>query len=380
MNASLTRIGAIVTKEFKHLIRDPRILLAVLVTPIMQLLLFAYAISFDVRDLATVIVDQDQTPASRTYLQSYTSSGFFKVVGSVDSVDAIDGVFQRSQARVAVVVPAGFQEAIDRGDKAQVAVYVDGGDANSARIGQGYAVALNQVAGQKIMVAWAERQGLDLSQAGRLDVRVRTWYNPDRSSSIFLIPGLVVVIIMIVTVQQTAVTLVRERALGTQEQMTISPLRKVELMVGKLLPWTILAFVDVVLITVMGLTMFAVPLRGSVLVLAVSAALFIFASLGLGLIVSAIAPTLETANLIAMMLAFLPAFLLSGFAFPLDSIPVPLQWLSYLFPARHMVDISRAVFLKGAGFAEVSGPLSMLALYAVIVLALATVLYGKRSR
>jgi ABC-2 type transport system permease protein len=376
----LVRTGAIVRKEFRHLLRDPRILLAVLVTPVIQLLLFAYAVSFDVRDLATVVIDQDQTQSSRTYLQAYSSSGFFTVVGSAGSVAEVDGIFERGDARVAVVVPAGFADKLAAGDKAQVAVYIDGGETNAARIGQAYVTALNQVYGQKVTASWAERQGLDLTQAGRLDVRVRTWYNPDRISSVFLIPGLMVVIIMIVTVQQTAVTLVRERSLGTQEQMTISPLRTIELMLGKLLPWTALAFLDVALISVLGITVFGVPLRGSVAVLALGSALFVFASLGLGLIVSVLSPSAESANILAALVAFLPAFLLSGFAFPLESIPVVLQWLSCAFPARYMVEISRAVFLKGAGLADVAVPLAALAAYAAILLAMATLLYRKRAR
>lgn len=378
--SAVARIGAVVVKEFKHLARDPRILLAVLVTPVIQLILFAYAISFDVRDLPTVVVDQDQSPASRAYLQAYSSSGFFKIVGSAEGTTQIDGIFERDEARVVVVVPAGFGEDLARGQAAEVSVYVDGGETNSARIGQAYVQALNQVYSAQVTAAWADTQGLDLSAAGRVDPRLRTWYNPDRNSSIFLIPGLMVVIIMIVTVQQTAVSLVRERVQGTQEQMTVSPLRTLELMVGKLLPWTLLAFLDVGVITVLGVVLFEVPLRGSLALLGVSAAVFVFASLGLGLIVSALAPSLETGNLIAMLLAFLPAFLLSGFAFPLESIPEVLQWISYAFPARYMVDISRAVFLKGAGFGDVGGNLLQLSLYAIAVLGIATVLYRRRAK
>lgn len=380
MRESLGRIGAIVAKEFKHLGRDPRMLASVLLMPIMQLLLFSYAISFDVNNVATVVVDQDNTPASRAYVQAYESSSFFHVLGSAPDVNAADRLFDRNAARIVVIVPSGFERAIGRGEKAQVGVLVDGSEPNTAKIGQAYAIALNQVYGQKITFGWADRQGLDVRQFGQVEPRVRTWYNPERRSSDFLIPGLIVVVIMIVTVQQTAVTLVKEREQGTQEQLTVSPMKRGELMLGKLLPWTILAFADVAVIAALGLYVFGIPLRGDATFLVISSMIFIFASLGIGLIVSAVSPTLESANILALLIAFLPSFMLSGFAFPLDSIPLPLQWLSYLFPARYMVTISRGVFLKGAGFAELWPELLWLVGYAAIALLAASLLYGRRRR
>jgi ABC-2 type transport system permease protein len=212
-----------------------------------------------------------------------------------------------------------------------------------------------------------------------LEPRVRTWYNPERRSSDFLIPGLMVVIIAIVTVQQTAVTLVRERDLGTQEQLEVSPMRRIELMVGKLLPWTLIAFLDVVMITLLGRALFGIPLRGQPVALALGAALFVFASLGMGLLISAIAPSMDTANIIALLIAFLPSFLLSGFAFDLAQVPIVLQWLAYAFPAQYMVTISRAVFLKGAGVADLWPEFAALAAYAAVMLGISSLLYGRRS-
>lgn len=378
--ASLTRVRAISRKEFKHLFRDPRVLAVVLLLPVVELLLFAYAISFDVKNVPTVTVDQDRTPASRAYLQTYRASDFFQVKGEIANLDAVDQVFERTQARVVVVVPPGFERALTSGGQAQVAVLIDGSEPNSARVGQAYATALNQAYGRQIAASWADRQGANLSGSAMIEPRVRTWYNPDRTSSIFLIPGLMVVIIMIVTVQQTAVSLVRERDLHTQEQMLVSPLRRGELMLGKLLPWTLLAFFDMAVIAGLGLTVFGVPLRGNVPLLMVASALFIFAGLGLGLVVSAITPSMETANVVALLMSFFPAFLLSGFAFPLDSVPVALQWLSYLFPARYMVEISQGVFLKGAGLAETWPNLVALTGYAIVVVVIASVLHGRMAR
>jgi ABC-2 type transport system permease protein len=336
MRAALTRIRAVASNEFKHLLRDPRALATVLILPVLQLLLFAYAISFDVKNVPTVVLDQDNTAASRQYLQTYRSSEFFDVLGSANDLAQIDQLFDQNKVRIAVIVPSGFARSLDSGEKAQVAVLTDGSEPTSAQLGQAYASALNASYDQRVVVDWADRQGLvDLAQAGQIEPRLRTWYNPEQKSSDFLIPGLMVVIIMIVTIQQTAVTLVREREQGTGEQMTVSPLRRGELMVGKLLPWTLLAFADMLVIALVGIWVFDLQLRGSLGFLAASSVVFVFSALGVGLIISAVAPSLETANILGLLIAFLPAFLLSGFAFPLDSIPTPLQWLR--ISCRYMV-------------------------------------------
>ena len=379
MSGAGVRIGAVVRKEFIHVGRDPRLLAVVLIMPIIQLLLFAYAISFDVRHLPTVVVDLDHTPDSAAYLRAYEASGLFDVVGHGPEPTAVDPAFDRNEAQVAVIVPAGFAASLARGEQAQVGVLVDGSEPNSARVAQTYSMALNQLYGRALAVEWASTQGVDLGQIGLVEPRLRTWYNPDRASSIFLVPGLMVVIIMIVTAQQTAVTLVREREQGTAEQLMVSPLRRIELMIGKLTPWVIMAFLDIVVIAVLGVVLFGVPMRGDPVALAVGATLFVASCLGIGLIVSAVAPSLDTANMAAFLVAFLPAFLLSGFAFALDQIPPVLEWISRLFPARYMVTISRSVLLKGAGFPEVWPQVAALAAYALISLLIAVRLHGRRA-
>jgi ABC-2 type transport system permease protein len=380
MRATLDRIAAIVVKEFRHLGRDPRALLTVVITPVLQLLLFSYAVSFDVDHVPTIVVDLDHTTQSREYLRQYQASTFFTVVEQGDTMAAVDQAFDLNQAHLAIIIQAGFGHELAAGGQGEVAVLVDGAEPTSARISQAYTVAANQLYNQQLTRDWADAQGLDLSGLGMLEPRVRTWYNPERRSSDFLIPGLMVVIIAIVTVQQTAVTLVRERDLGTEEQLEVSPLRKGELMVAKLLPWTAIAFVDVAVIIGLGRWLFGVPLRGDLGALTLGSVLFVFAALGLGLLVSAIAPSTDTANILALLIAFLPSFLLSGLAFALDQIPPILQWLSYAFPARFMVTISRVVFLKGGGFAEVWPELLALAGYAVAMIAFASILHGRRAR
>jgi ABC-2 type transport system permease protein len=377
--SGLRRIVAVARKEFIHISRDWRILVSVLLMPVIQLLLFSYAISFDVKNVPTVVMDQDRTAASRELLAHFQQSDFFRVVAHVASGAEIDGYIARSQARVAIVVPPGFGRELAAGGKPALQVLVDGSEPNSAQLGQTYAAALTQTMSQRITVEWARHRGLDTSAAGQLQPRIRTWYNPERRSADFLIPGLMVVIIMIVTIQQTAVTLVREKDQGTFEQLAVSPIRRGELMLGKVAPWVALGLIDVVVITLVGVLVFGIPLRGDVLTLALASFLFILCCLSLGLIVSARAPSLEAANFLGLMLAFLPGFMLSGFAFPLNSIPVPLQWASYLFPARYMTVIARAVFLKGAGIAVLMPEMLALTAYATVGLTVASLLWARRA-
>jgi ABC-2 type transport system permease protein len=374
----MARVLAIARKEFIHIARDWRMIAAVLVLPLVQLLLFAYAISFDVRNVPSMTLDLDKSVASRAYLDAFSRSGFFEMQGAVDDMAGIDAAFRRGDARVAIVIQNGYGDAIAAGRTGSVSVLIDGSEPNSAQLGQTYAVALNQVLGRQALAAWAGERGASVTGVGSLQPAVRAWYNPERRSADFLIPGLMIVIIMIVTVQQTAVTLVKERENGTLEQLLESPLSQSELVVGKILPWAGLGILDTISITAVAMGVFGIPLRGDVLVLAVGIGLFIVCALSLGLVISALAPSLESANIVALLISFLPGFMLSGMAFPLDSIPPVLQWVSYLFPARYMVDIARGVFLKGASWGVLGPQMLSLAVYAFVALGIATLLNGRR--
>jgi ABC-2 type transport system permease protein len=363
----IRRIFAVARKEFIHISRDWRILVSVLLLPVIQLLLFSYAISFDVKNIPTVVLDQDRSAASRELLSHFAQSDFFDVVAHVGSDTEIDSYIARSAARMAIVVPPGYGRELAADGKPSIQILVDGSEPNSAQLGQTYATALTQTLSQRITVTWAQRRGLDTSAAGQLAPRIRTWYNPERRSADF------------VTIQQTAVSLVREKDQGTFEQLAVSPIRRGELMLGKVAPWVALGLIDVVVITLVGVLVFGVPLRGSVLALGVASFLFVLCCLSLGLIISSRAPSLETANFLGLMIAFLPGFMLSGFAFPLNSIPVFLQGVSYLFPARYMTVIARAIFLKGAGLSVLWPDVLALAVYAAIGLTLASLLWARRA-
>ncbi len=374
----MRRILAIARKEFLHIIRDRRTLIAVLAMPLLQLFLFAYAVSFDVKDIPTAVLDQDQSAFSRQYISTLQQSNYFKITQNLGSEAQVDGVFARSEDVAVVILPPGFGDAIAAGRPGPVQVLIDGAEPNSAQLGQAYATGLSRVFGFGVTLDQAEVKGRTASVGG-LSARTRVWYNPEGSSSAFLVPGLIVLLITITTVQQTANTLVREKEQGTYEQLVVSPIRRIELMLGKVTPWALIAALQVVVISAIGLLVFRIPFRGSVLLFAVSSVLFVLCALGLGLLVSARSSSIETANQMAMMISFLPAFMLSGFVFPLSSIPPVLQFVSYLFPARYFMVITRTIFLKGGGLDVLWPEVLALAVYAVVMLVLSSLLYRERA-
>ena len=374
----MNRILAIAQKELLHIVRDRRNLAFVLIMPIFMLLLFAYALSFDVRNVPTVTLDMDRTAQSRLYLDSISHSSFFQVVGSVPDVKAADAAFQKGQARVVVLVRQGFGDKVVSGGKGEVQVLLDGSEPNSAQLGQAYANALSRQYGQRVTMAALERRGAQPGQFGSLQPHVRLWYNPEANSSWYLVPGLIVVIIMIIAVQQTATTLVREEDAGTLEQLLVSPLHRMELVVGKVAPWIVIVALDTVIISLAAVFVFGIPFLGSVWLFAFGVTLFVLCCLALGIFISSRSTSVEVANQTALLVSFLPAFMLSGFVFPIANIPPVLQWVSYLFPARYMIVIVRTLFLKGAGWDVLWAQYAMLTAYAVIALTLASVSYRRK--
>jgi len=375
----MRRILAIARKEFIHIIRDPRLLIVILAMPLLQLFLYSYALSFDVKNLPTATLDFDHTTQSRQYLDALQQSNYFTVNQTLGSYSDVDSAFESNADKVVVVVGAGFGNNLAAGRAGNVQILVDGSDANSASLAQGYSQALSRVYGSKVLVSQVEAKGFSTNSLASLSANTRVWYNPEGKSASYFVPGLIVVLVTMVLVLQTANTLVREKENGTYEQLIVSPIRNIELMLGKIAPWAMIGALEIVIIASIGILVFGIPFRGSVILLMVASLLYVVCALGLGLIVSARASSVDTANQLAALLSFLPTFMLSGFIFPISSMPWFLQVLSYLYPARYFMLITRTIFLKGGGM-EVLWP-SMLALtiFAVSIITLAASLYRERA-
>jgi ABC-2 type transport system permease protein len=339
---SWTRLAAMARKEWIQLRRDPRSMTLAFVLPVLMLLFFGYAINWDVNDLDLVVLDQDRTARSRALIEAFQASGYFTVVDRLDSYGDVDGSVGRGDAGSVLVIPPGFAEALGSGRGAPVQLLLDGADANSATIAFNYADAI------------VDRWSRDVILQGRevrspLSVEARTWYNPTLESRNMIVPGLIAVIMMTIAAMLTALTIAREWERGTMEQLASTPATKLEILLGKLVPYVGIGLVDVALIVVAGVLVFGVPLRGSVVVFFAQTVLFLVGALGLGLLISAAAKSQFLATQIALIATLLPAMLLSGFLFEIEAMPPVLQAVTYLVPARYFVVVARGIMLKGVG-------------------------------
>jgi ABC-2 type transport system permease protein len=375
----MKRILAIARKECIHIIRDKRMLGVILIMPLFQLFLYSYALSFDVKHLPTAVLDLDRSTFSRQYIGALEQSNYFTVNNRLTAYSQVDSAFETNADKVVVVVSNGFGNNLAAGRPGAVQVLVDGSDANSAQLGQSYSGALSRIYGAKVVVSQLEAKGLSAASAPGLSANLRTWYNPEGTSAAYFVPGLIVVLVTMVTVLQTANTLVKEKEQGTYEQLIVSPIRKIELMVGKIAPWALIGALDIVVISLVGILVFGIPFRGSVLLLSVASLLYVICTLGMGLLVSARASSVDSANQLAALLGFLPTFMLSGFVFPLSSMPWVLQAISYLFPARYFMVITRTIFLKGGGMSVLWPQMLALLVFAVVIISLSASLYQERA-
>lgn len=375
----MRRILAIARKEFIHIIRDPRLLMVILAMPLLQLFLYSYALSFDVKNLPTATIDFDHTTQSRQYLDALQQSNYFLINQRLGSYADVDKAFESNTDKVVVVVSSGFGNALTAGRAGNVQILVDGSDANSASLAQGYSAALSRVYGSKVVVSQVESKGFSTSSMASLSANTRVWYNPEGKSAAYYVPGLIVVLVTMVLVLQTANTLVREKENGTYEQLIVSPIRKIELMLGKIAPWAMIGAIQIIMISTIGIVVFQIPFRGSVVLLAVASLLYVTCALGMGLIISARASSVDTANQLAGLIAFLPTFMLSGFVFPLSSMPLALQAVSYCFPGRYFMVITRTIFLKGGGMEVLWPQMLALTIFAVTIITLASSMYRERA-
>ncbi len=336
------RVRRMVMKELRQLFRDPRTKRVIFVSPILQLLLFGYAVNTDVRNVATVLVDHDRTAESRALVDALSASGYFRITSTSDRPDELERALDRGTAVVGVQIPAGYASAMVRGGQPAVQLLVDGTNSNTATVAQGYAVRIVRDHGARAMNGSG-------TLVAPIDLRARAWFNPSLESRVYNVPAVIGVIVLLMCLLLTAMAVVREREVGTLDQLLVSPLQPVEIMLGKTLPVAGIALLQLAIVTVVALLWFQIPLRGSVAALLVAALLFILAGLSFGLLISTISTTQQEAFL-GMFLFMLPAIILSGFLYPIETMPEVFQVLTLANPLRHFLEIVRGIFLKGAGF------------------------------
>ncbi|MGE5179684.1 MAG: ABC transporter permease [Bacteroidota bacterium] len=338
----IPRLLAIARKEVIQLRRDPRSLAMAFLLPSLLLVLFGYAITWDVRDIRILVVDQDRTERSRDLLSAFRASGYFDLQTYAADASAVGPLLDRGRIQAALVVPPGFAADLDAGRSAPLQLIVDGSDANTATIVIAYTQAIVQTYSARVLL-----RGIRLQRPVHAESRV--WYNEDLVSRVSIVPGLVAVILSIIAAMLTSLTIAREWERGTMEQLAATPVSRLEVVLGKLLPYLAIGFVDVVGTTILGILLFGVPFRGDpVLFMALSLA-FLLGALGLGIFISAATRSQVLATQVAMISTFLPAFLLSGFMYAIDVMPPALRTVTYLVPARYFLVVTRGIFLKGVG-------------------------------
>lgn len=373
--ASAARIGELVRKEVLQVFRDSRLVRVIFLAPTIQLIAFGYAVSTDVRDTATILLDHDRSQASRELVSSLTASGHFEIVRRADRASELVAALDHGDAVLAVEIPAGFEADLAAGRGTTVQLLFDGTNSNLATVARGYGERIVQGFGARRMASGVTA-AVELTP--RVELTERAWFNPDLESRNYNVPAVVGAILMLVCLLLTSLAVVREREIGTLEQLLVSPLRPWELLVGKTIPFALIGLLDLVIVTAVALLWFEVPFRGSFLLMLAASVLYLLSALGMGLLVSTIADTQQEAFMSTFLL-FMPAMLLSGFLFPVGSMPELFQWLTLANPMRHYLEIVRAVFLKGAGFEALEQQYAALLLLGTVIFGAAVLRFRGRA-
>ncbi|MBI5021717.1 MAG: ABC transporter permease [Ignavibacteriales bacterium] len=359
----------IIVKEFIQFRRDKRMMALSFMAPILQLILLGYAATTDVKDVPMAVYNQDKSVASRELIDQFVHSGYFVIQKDVNSLEEIDHEIEFGNVWMALVIPPDFSSNLLARKTASIQILTDGSDANSANISLGYASQIIATYSTSIVVD-IQKHIPQVTRPARLQPEIRVWYNPDLKSRNFMVPGVLATVLMIITMTLTSLGIVKEKEIGTLEQLMVTPIKPYQLIIGKLMPFAIIGMIDVVLVLFVTRFWFGVPLQGSVVLLFGLSGLFILTTLGLGLFISTISKTQQQAMMTAQFFIFLPFIYLSGFTFPVENMPQAIQYLTAIIPLKYFIVIIRGIFLKGTGIAELWPQALALWIFGIIILTL----------
>ncbi|MBI5507158.1 MAG: ABC transporter permease [Deltaproteobacteria bacterium] len=370
---SLRRVFLVARKEGQHILRDWRTLYMAFGVPLVLLMLFGYALTMDIDQIKMIVVDGDRTPESRDLVSRFERTGTFTVVARPDDADGLQQAFHLGQAKAALVIAPGLGRTLSQGEAATAQLVVDGTDANVASIAIGFAAAVAQARTLELAVSALDAQGLTLGARLKppVVVKARNWFNPNLKSQWYLVPGLVAVIMAMLAAILMALTVAREWERGTMEQLLVTPVKPIEILIGKLIPYYLIGLGQLTLVAAAGVVLFDVPIRGNLGLLYLMSSVFLIGALSQGLLISVVARQQQVAMQLAMISSMLPAIMLSGFMSPIASMPKIVQAITYAIPARYFLVIVRGLFLKGIAFAQMRGPALALAAFAAVMLTLA---------
>ncbi|MGB8065753.1 MAG: ABC transporter permease [Candidatus Sulfotelmatobacter sp.] len=374
---NFTRLAAVARKEIVQILRDTRSLIIVLIMPVILVLLFGYGVNLDLKHLPVYVYDQDGSQQSQDLLKRFQASDYFEIERVVSNYAELSRAIDDGRAKMGIVIPWDFSQRLHDGRVAQVQALVDGSDDNTANVLIGYSQAVVQGYSSDIQLDWLQARGQN-AQASPVGVETRTWYNEDLESSAFIIPGVLALVMSVIGSFLTSLTIAREWERGSMEQLISTPVTPLEIMLGKLVPYFVIGMFDVIVCALIALYWFEVPFRGSFLTLVLSSAMFMVVVLSLGFFISVIAKNQLAASQIALLATFLPAFLLSGFLYAIEQMPVVLQWITRVLPARYYVSVLKKIFLKGTPTALLYPDLLPLAIFALVLALVATRSFHKR--
>jgi len=371
-----TRLKTMLIKEFIQILRDPKMRAVILIVPMVQIIIFGYAVNTDVKHIATAIYDLDHSVPSRELTARLRQSGYFDLVARVGTPDEIRDLIDHGRVKAAVQINHGFAAAIDAGRTAPVQVIVDGSDPNTARIVLSHAVKIaGNFSDQLLLDREVRRRGASW-QPAELELQSRTWFNENLESRNYYVPGVMAQMVLIVTMMLSAMSVVREKEIGTMEQIIVTPIRRWEFILGKTLPFALIGYLNVAMVTTLAVFWFDIPIRGSLLLLGAATGVYLLSTLGFGLLISTVSRSQQQAMMSAFMFMF-PAMLLSGFAFPVENMPESIQYLTWINPLRHYLVIIRGIFLKGVGFDVLWPQVAVLAALGGSILAVAVYRFRK---
>jgi ABC-2 type transport system permease protein len=368
----MRKMRAVAVKEVRQIGRDRRTLLILVFVPALFLLLYGYALNFDLRNIRLAVEDRDRSPQSRALISAFTNSGYFDFAADITQAGEIERLIDRNDVVAALIIPSGYGRDVLARKPVSVQVIINGENSNTATTVVGYV--------QAIIAETAAAAGGPIALSPPVRLEPRVWYNPQLRSTLFLVPGLLAYIAMITAVSSTALSIVREKERGTMEQIRMAPIGPLTYILGKSIPYLALSLVSALIIIVAAMALFDLPMRGSWLMLVAALSLFLVGAQAQGLVISSIAPNQQVAFQVALLSSFLPTFILSGFIFPIASMPQAIQVVTYVIPARYFIVALRSIILKGAGPAAFAEDLVALSIFAVVMLALASVRLGRGWR
>lgn len=371
-------ILTIIIKEFLQLKRDPRLFGIIFIAPVLQLILLGYAANLDINNINTVVYNQDKTVSSREFIDKFERSGYFTMNHYADSYDQVMNYINKGDDLWALVIPKDFEKKLQRGETVQLQALFDGSDGNKASIAFGYVTGVVSSYSQNILIEAKNRSGLKSIAAVNINPELRVWYNPDLKTRVFMLPGIMGLLLTIITTSLMAMAIVKEREIGTLEQIIVTPIKPAQLIIGKTIPFIVFGFIDVLIVTVVMVYWFGIAIRGDFFFLMLASFIYVLSALGLGLFISTVSKTQQQAMMVAMFGVLLPMNFLSGFAFPIENMPGWIQPITYLIPLRYYITILRGVILKGDGFFQLIPETAALLGIGIVILAASSLRFRKR--